>query len=383
MKIGFDAKRLFNNFTGLGNYSRFVVEALSRTYPKNDYWLYTPKARAHADVDALLRMPNVTTQLPHAAVNPLKLGSFWRSMHIAKHAHRNDVQLFHGLSNELPLSIPKGLKTVVTVHDLIFKRYPEFYNPVDVRIYSWKLHEACQSANRIIAISEQTRQDIIHYLNIEAEKISVVYQGCHPIFKQSYTEGELNRVREKYELPEKFILNVGTIESRKNALSLVKALVASGIRTPLIIVGKATLYIRQIQDYIRLHHLEQQVRFIHTVAFSDLPLIYRAAQLFVYPSLFEGFGIPIVEAIASGVPVISSTGSCFSEAGGPDCVYVDPHDHQQLGLAIRKILDDPDKAQQMIENSSVYIQRFEPRVIANELMQVYEGLVTHPARTNS
>lgn len=375
MRIGFDAKRLFNNFTGLGNYSRFVVEALSRTYPENEYWLYTPKARQHADVDALLQLPNVKTQLPPAVVAPLKLGSFWRSMRIAKHAHRNDVQLFHGLSNELPLSIPKDLKTVVTIHDLIVKRYPQFYNPVDVRIYSWKLHEACQSADKIIAISQQTKDDIVEYLNIDHQKIEVIYQGCHPIFRKEYSADEIARVKEKYQLPEEFILNVGTIETRKNALSIVKAIVAANIKLPLVIVGKATLYKEQIEEYCKTHQLQNQIRFIHVIKFSDLPSIYRTAKVFVYPSLFEGFGIPIVEAIASGVPVISSTGSCFSEAGGPDCLYVDPTDFKQLGHAIQKVLSNPDQSRIMSERSFQYIQRFEPKVIATDLMRVYRELV--------
>ena len=375
MRIGFDAKRFFNNFTGLGNYSRFVVEALSHHYPENEYWLYTPKARQHADVDALLQLSNVKTKLPSAVVAPLKLGSIWRSMHVAKLAHRNGVQLFHGLSNELPLSIPKDLKTVVTIHDLIFKRYPQFYNPVDVRIYSWKFHEACLSADRIVAISQQTKEDIMHYLNISEDKIDVIYQGCHPIFKKEYSAEEQARVKQKYQLPAEFILNVGTIESRKNALAIVKAIVAANITLPLVIVGKATLYLRQVQEFIEQHKLSNQVIFIHTVQFLDLPMIYRAAKVFVYPSLFEGFGIPVVEAIASGVQVITSTGSCFSEAGGPDCLYADPTNHEQLGDAMQTVLSNSDQSKKMIERSSQYIQRFEPKVIATDLMRVYSELV--------
>ena len=375
MRIGFDAKRLFNNFTGLGNYSRFVVDALSKHYPENEYWLYTPKARQHADVDPILQSPNIKTLLPPAVVAPLKLGSFWRSMRIAKHAHRHDVQLFHGLSNELPLSIPKKLKTVVTIHDLIFKRYPQFYNPVDVRIYSWKFHEACHAADRIVAISQQTKEDIVHYLDVDEQKIEVIYQGCHPIFKQQYGAQELANVKLKYQLPAEFILNVGTIESRKNALSVIKALVASGIKLPLVIVGKTTSYKKELEEYINQNKLSNQVYFIHTVQFVDLPLIYRSAKVFVYPSLFEGFGIPIVEAIASGVPVISSTGSCFSEAGGPDCLYVDPMNYEQLGNAIQKVLSSSVLATNMTERSYKYIERFEPKVIATDLMRIYRELV--------
>ncbi len=375
MRIGFDAKRLFNNFTGLGNYSRFVVNALCESYPKNEYWLYAPKIRNHPEVDDIVQKSSIKLRDPSKLTSALRLGSFWRSYNLGKIAKQDNVQLFHGLSNELPITKPSQLKTVVTVHDLIFKRFPEFYKPIDIKIYTWKLKKTCQTADKIIAISKQTANDLIEFLDVDPAKIDVVYQGSHSNFKRSYTVEQLKEVSNRYKLPKEYILNVGTIESRKNVLLLLQSLTLLKLDVPVVIVGKATPYMKQLTEYIAANDLEKKVIFIHNVSFADLPAIYRMANVFVYPSLFEGFGIPIVEAISCGVPVITSTGSCFAEAGGLDCLYVDSNNPEQLAEALKNVLSDGAKAKLMVEKSKNYSKRFEPNVIASDLMRIYNGLV--------
>ncbi len=375
MRIGFDAKRFFSNFTGLGNYSRFIVNALSETYPENEYLLYAPKLRSHPEVNSIIQNVFIKLKKPSQLTTSLRLGSFWRSYNLGKIAARDGVQLFHGLSNELPLTKPRQLKTVVTVHDLIFKRFPEFYKPVDIQIYNWKLRRACRLADKIIAISKQTADDLIEFFNVEPAKIEVVYQGCHPNFKRTYTQEQLNAVQLRYNLPKEFILNVGTIESRKNVLPLLQSLKFLKHDLPVVVVGKATAYMKQLTDYIAVNGLEKRVIFIHHAAFADLPAIYRLATVFVYPSLFEGFGIPIVEAISCGVPVITSLGSCFAEAGGPDCMYVDSKSPEQFADALEIVLSDEVRALQMVGKSQSYIERFEPRVIASDLMRIYKNVI--------
>jgi glycosyltransferase involved in cell wall biosynthesis len=372
VKIGFDAKRLFNNFTGLGNYSRFVVKALSEFYPENQYLLYSPKVKQHSDTLSFFDSPSIEIKTPSGLDS--KFGGVWRSYGLGDLAHKDGVQIFHGLSNELPLTKPNGLKTVVTIHDVIFKRYPEFYNPIDRMIYDWKFRKACESADKIITVSSQTAQDVIHFLKADEKKVSVIYQGCHPFFTRGYSSEEIDKVKRKYQLPEKFILNVGTIESRKNALILLKALNFSKEKVPVVIVGRSTSYQKILNDYISQNQLSKWVKFIHEVPFEELSLIYRAASLFVYPSLFEGFGIPIIEAISSGVPVITSKGSCFSEAGGPDCWYVDSSDARELAFTIEKVLSNNREVIQRKERSTQFIKRFEPQVIAGELMNLYREL---------
>lgn len=376
MRIGYDAKRLFNNFTGLGNYSRFIVGGIREFFPEEQLVLFTPKIKDHPETNEFTKAASFTTVLPSSFLSTLKLGSYWRSFLLKNEAKRAKVDIFHGLSHELPKGICSVAKTVVTVHDLIFLRYPQFYKALDRWIYTKKLRYACKEADFIIAISEQTKSDLIEFLKVPAEKIVVVYQGCHPNFHRNFSKEELSSIRNKYNLPDQYLLNVGTIESRKNVLLLVKALKEMKNTTiPLVVVGRPTAYLDEVKAFIAANGLEKRVQFIHKVSFTDLPAIYQLSSIFIYPSLFEGFGIPLVEAIACRVPVITSTGSCFSEAAGPAAQYVDPQDMKGMAASIERVLADSSLRESMVEQSTEYIKRFEPEVIANEMMKVYRSLV--------
>jgi glycosyltransferase involved in cell wall biosynthesis len=361
VRIGFDAKRAFNNFTGLGNYSRFVIDGLTEFYPGNEYFLYTPKIRQNPEVQKYL---SLNVKQPEKGTP----GAWWRTLSIAQDIMRDKIDVFHGLSNELPLRKPQGLKTVLTVHDLIFLRFPEYYGMIDVSIYKWKLKRACASADVIVAVSRQTASDLKDFLNVDENKLRVVYQGCHPSF---FKKSEVVPVREKYELPPEFILYVGTLEKRKNAGLILKALSRMKYKIPVVLVGKPTKYIAELEGLIKRYNLRDRVKFIYNAAFADLPAIYQAASLFVYPSVFEGFGIPIVEAIASDIPVITSNGSCFSEAGGPNCIYVNPSNPDELADSMTMVLQNNGLKATMIGESKAYITKFAPAVIASELMKVY------------
>lgn len=375
MRIGFEAKRLFNNFTGLGNYSRFVVRALFESYPQHHYTLYSPKCKTHPETAPFLANPAFHVRTPSGWVKGTGFGSFWRSVNLGNIASRDGVALLHGLSNELPLTKPEGLKTVVTVHDLIYKRYPELYGKVDAMIYTRKLTHACNTADRIIAISRQTAQDIRQFTEVDEKKIRVVYQGCHEQFYKQVDAAGLAQVKSKYGLPESFILNVGTLEKRKNALLILKALTKLDQPVSLVLVGKATAYQRTLNNFIARHGLQSRIHFIHKVAFSDLPAIYQMAKAFIYPSRFEGFGIPIVEAIASGVPVIAAKGSSLEEAGGEGSLYVDPDNEMELAGKIHALLANPSQGESMVDQSREHIKKFRSQAIAKELMDGYLELM--------
>lgn len=377
MKIGFDAKRAFSNTTGLGNYSRFVINVLSNNFPKNEYLLYTPKMGAPEISRKILAGQGVQLRTPSSPITNLKLGSLWRSALLGNIALKDGVSLLHGLSNELPLISNKKLKTVVTIHDLLFLRYPELYGRIDIEIYIRKFRHACKTADRIIAISHQTADDIKHYFKTDERKIQVVYQGCDAAFKKEYFPSALKKVRNKYGLPEDFILSVGTIEHRKNALLILKAMAAlkSKLDLPLVLVGRPTLYKTLLLDFAARENLMHRLIFLHEVAFIDLPKIFQMARLFVYPSVFEGFGIPIIEALNSKVPVISSKGSCFIEAGGPDSRYVAAGNAEELADTILNILHHKNVAANMVEKGLEYVKRFEDGHIAAELMAVYQEVL--------
>ncbi|MDQ3393516.1 MAG: glycosyltransferase family 4 protein [Bacteroidota bacterium] len=377
MKIGFDAKRAFLNYTGLGNYSRFVINALSNKFRDNDYFLYAPYQGVDPEAKLLISLNNVHLRTPSSIVAKMNLGSIWRSAIVGNVALKDGVDIFHGLSNELPLILDKKLKTVVTIHDLLFIRYPELYNFIDVEIYKRKVKHACKVANKIIAVSEQTGEDLKDFLGVDPSKIDVVYQGCHRAFKKEYPPLDLNIVIDKYNLPDDFILNVGTIEARKNVLLIIKALshIKKKFDIPVVIIGRATKYKNELVAWAKKEGILNQIIFLHDVPFEDLPKIFQLSKLFIYPSKFEGFGIPIIEALSSQVPVISSTGSCFSEAGGEDSIYIDPEDPEALGDAILSVFNNPSMTSKMIMKGNEYVKKFDDDNIASNLNAVYEKLV--------
>lgn len=244
--------------------------------------------------------------------------SLWRVGGIRRTLKRDNIRLFHGLSNELPLTIHRvrEVKSVVTVHDLIFLRLSHCFSLVDRLIYNYKCRYACKHADHIIAVSECTKRDIIHYYGIPADKISVIYQGCSSLYACRVGKDKRKEVMRSYRLPERYILSVGTIEERKNALAIVKALEYLPDELHFVLVGRPTAYIHQLKEFMTKAGLQDRVHFLHGIPSDDLPAIYQSAETFVYPSVYEGFGIPILEALHSGIPVVAATGSCLEEAGG-------------------------------------------------------------------
>lgn len=376
MKIGFDGKRAVQNFTGLGNYSRYIADILCRFYPENEYILYAPQKRNNKRLDMLTeKYPQLHLAYP-AMSFWRKFSSLWRIFGITHQLEKESIRIFHGLSNELPLNIHKSdIKSIVTIHDLIFLRYPQYYHFIDRKIYTYEFRKACENADKIIAISECTKRDIIQYFHIPADKIAVVYQGCDPVFEHPIDNKKKEEVCAKYQLPARYILNVGSIEERKNALLIVQALEQLPQDIHLIIVGRHTTYTKKIEHFINEHNLTSRVHIMHNIPFSDLPAIYQSAEIFAYPSYFEGFGIPIIEALHSGVPVIAATGSCLEEAGGPDSIYVNPNNVDETIQAFREILSNPSKKKLMIEKGKEFVKRFAAQNQAIQIINIYNNII--------
>lgn len=376
MKIGFDGKRAVQNFTGLGNYSRYLVDILCRFHPENSYVLYTPKHRKNRRLEELTeRFRQLSIKYPTKGFWK-KLNSLWRIWGITRQLEQEGIQLFHGLSNELPLNIHKsGVKSIVTIHDLIFLRYPQYYHWIDRMIYTYKFRKACENSDRIIVISECTKRDIIQFFHIPASKIEVVYQGCDPTFEQPVGKDQKEEVRAKYQLPKRYILNVGSIEERKNALLAVQALLHLPKDLHLVIVGRRTSYTEKIESFVTNNGLASRVHIISNVPFGDLPAIYQSAEIFVYPSRFEGFGIPIIEALHSGVPVVAATGSCLEEAGGAHSIYIAPDDIIGLANAFKIIDSDTEKRENMIEKGKVFAAQFSDQEQAKLIMNIYNKTI--------
>lgn len=370
MKIGLDAKRAFHNNRGLGNYSRDLIRILQENN-FSQIVLFNPKPKQVSNINITPQAKVVTPQTFFWK----KFKSFWRSFKISSLAKKEKLSLYHGLSGEIPFGIHKNTKTIVTIHDLIFVRYPKLYSFFDRKIHFFKFKYAASKSHHIIAISEQTKQDIISFLNINPEKISVVYQGCHKAVKKIYSDEEKKKIREKYHLPERFILNVGAIEPRKNALEVVKAV--KDLDYSVVLVGNKTPYFQQITDFCQKHTMQNRVVALHGITMEELAIIYQMASIFCYPSTFEGFGIPIIEALFSKVPVITSKGSCFAEAGGENSIYIDVEDAEnQISRAIIEIDSDPEKRRNMIEKGYQHAQNFTDEKVFENLKAVYNKVIT-------
>ncbi|PID95329.1 MAG: hypothetical protein CSA95_00180 [Bacteroidetes bacterium] len=364
MKIAFDAKRAFANRTGLGNYSRDVIRNLSLNRALELY-LFTPVGHT-----SLMDASPYRVIVPQSPMDKA-FRAYWRSFSQAKEVINLGIDLYHGLSNEIPWGLGNSCKKVVTIHDLIFKRYPQWYPLFDRKMYDWKCKRACLEADTIIAISAQTKADITHFYHVNPDKIEVVYQTCNDIFKTDCSATFKQAVRKRYHLPQRFILNVGTIEPRKNAFEVVKAVHEYGIETPLVIVGRATPYTARITEYVKQHRLEKRVFLWHHVSTKELAAFYQMASLFIYPSTFEGFGIPIIEALYSGVPVITTQGGCFSEPGGAASLYLEEITSKHIAEAINLILSNDTVAQEMIDKGRQHVQKFNAEVLTEQLISVY------------
>lgn len=370
MRIGFDAKRFFHNKTGLGNYSRSLVKLLSDAYPENDYILFNTK---QSNKFSLKNYSSKVIEVLPSNFWFKKFNSLWRLFFISSAIKNNKIEIYHGLSGEIPMGIHSNTKKIVTIHDLIFIRYPELYNFFDRKIYFWKFKYAANKADLVIAISEQTKNDIVAFLKINPKKIRVIYQGCQDVFKKEYTLKEKSVVAKKYNLPEEFILNVGTIEARKNLFTLVKSI--KDLDIPLVIIGRKTNYYHQIRRYIVDNKMENRIFHLSKLENYELAIIYQLATIFVYPSLFEGFGIPIIEALYSKTPVITTNFGVFPEAGGPNSIYIDPNNVIELEENIILLLNDESLRNEIAEKGYQYVQKFNDQPIATQLMNCYRDLL--------
>jgi len=371
MKIGFDAKRLFNNFTGLGNHSRTTVDILTQFYPENEYLLYTPKIKHNAVTHPYLDLSSCHTVMPHGLLR----GSAWRTFGLASAVKKDCADIFHGLSNELPARL--DIPSVVTIHDVAFKTFPDMYHATDRFTYNLKWRHACKRADRIIAISESTRQDIIRFYDVDPSRIDVVYQPVNSIY---YTDdkGRCPEGLTQY-AANPYMLYVGSINSRKNLLGIVKALelLPKDIQTPLIVIGNGREYKQKVLDYIVEHKLEDRIIFSpDKVGTEGLRYLYSNARMLVYPSFYEGFGLPVVEALLSNCPVVTSNVSSLPEAAGPDSLLVDPGSVQDIADKMNMLLTNDALRQSIADKGYRYAtDNFSPKVLADRLMEVYNKLV--------
>ena len=383
MNIGFDAKRMFKNDTGLGNYSRSLVQSLTILYPQYHYHLFTPNS---TNKYQLKNTTNINIHTPTTWLYK-KLTSLWRRKGMVKDIEKLNLQIYHGLSNELPLGIEKtNTKTIVTVHDVIFERYPESYHFDERYVHRYKVRKACTIAHAVIATSIQTKKDLIAYYQIPAAKITVCYQSCNPIFKQLLAQPAIEIIKEKYNLPASFFLFVSSITKRKNLITICKAmvLIKNTIDIPLVVIGNGKKEKENVIQLMKSNGMLNKIIFLNDIAKeknigyvtnADLPAIYQLAKALIYPSFFEGFGIPLLEAMWSGLPVITSHTSSLPEVCEDAALYFNPNDAAMLSTHLIAISSNIELQQNLRQKGFEQAKKFTEELFAKKVMQLYQQVL--------
>ena len=369
MVLAFDAKRLFNNFTGLGNYSRTIVRNLQTHFPDYEYHLFTPKITKNEETAYFLDPEKFVVHTP-AFNNPL-----WRSTGMAADINKLKPNIFHGLSHEIPFGIHKSIKTVVTFHDLIYEKYPEQFGVLDRWMYKWKYRSSVKRADHVLAISNCTKEDLISIYDVKKEKIAVIYQSCNEVFQGSdegtMVDGLLVGMSDYY-------LYVGSLIERKGLLSIVFAYakLPDEFRKPFVVIGKGDhKYRKKVDEMITYHGLEEYFYFVNGVSNEQLLDIYDQSFALVFPSIYEGFGIPVIESLFRHRPVITSLISSLPEAAGPGAILVNPYDPDEICLAMIEIHEESIYAKLSNDGFEYVSSQFSSENTAHQLMAYYHGIL--------
>lgn len=359
MVIGIDGKRAFFNQSGLGNYSRFVIKALLDSDPEIQIICFLTKTPKW--------VPDFV-QHNRFHIVFLKGGNLKRFIGFGVEIEMNGCDVYWGLSNELPIGRKaKGVDYWVTIHDVIFERFPSLYSFWDRIIYRFKTQRSLKRADRIIAVSNQTKQDIIHWYHADPAKIEIIGQGCDHQFQVMLSSEEIRITQQKYHLENlDYIVQVGTVEERKNGELMIRALAESKSTKHLVFVGKKTSYQFILEKIAQELQIQNQVHFINHAIFSDLPALYQGSKGSAYVSKYEGFGIPVLESLYSEIPTLLATGSCLEETGGPCVDYIAPDDVTGAAQWILE-LDQKNKPH---PSSSMWLSKFSGKELAKSWLKL-------------
>ena len=373
MRICVNASPAVHHIAGLGRYTQELMAALLAVDSENEYVAFYNRP-SEAQVDPPLdQLPHLTTDL---ATKP------WRMSALLAHFARipqdglfPEVDLFHATDHLLPRLT--RVKSVFTLHDLVFQFYPHTHKTLNRWFLTLMMPRFLRAADAVIAVSEHTKGDAVRTYGMDEAKIAVIYEGVSERFRRRAPDA-IAAVRHKYSLPDRFVLSVGTIEPRKNLTSLLEAYHAlrnEESEYRLVLVGKKgwlyTGFFRRIHEL----GLEDEIVFPGFVPDEDLPAIYSAADLFVFPSLYEGFGLPVLEALACGTPVIASNASSVPEVAGDSALLVDPSSVEALAHDMRAVLNSTELRQDLQARGPKQAAKFSWQRAARETLDVYSSLL--------
>lgn len=348
---------------GIHQYIAQVLDHLPPPAPGSQYVLFSRHAAA------LAGKPGFAVQASRWPTESRLVRIAWEQTAWPLAAAGEKLDLLHSMAFVTPLL--SRIPTVITVFDLSFMHYPDSFPPLQRRYLQSQTARSCRKARRVITISESSRQDVHQIFQVPLDRIDVVYPGVDAQYRP-LPDADLAEFRRREALPQHFLLHVGTLQPRKNIPILLEAL--ARLRRPdLLLVlagGKGWLYEEIFAQVIALG-LENQVRFTGYVADAALPLWYNAATVLLFPSVYEGFGLPVVEALACGTPVIAARSSSIPEAGGEAALYFNPHDSEALAAQLTAVLDDQDLAASMREKGLIQARRFSWQKAGEETARVY------------
>ncbi len=362
-----DARTATDHFPGIGRYVVTLASALKRVSPDLDLALL----RDSSAVAQRLTLPDLPAI--DCAVSPFVLQQQWQVRSALKHA---GAALYHSAYYLMPYR--PGVPAVFTCHDLIPLILRQYFSARQRLIYRFSHQLALNAAQLTIAVSHSTKNDLQRFFRVRSDRIIVVPEGVDDHFKPP-PRVELERVRAQYALPGRYLLYFGSNKPHKNVQRLVAAFARSGVGDRaagigLVIAGHWDQRYPQAQELAAQLNLKDRVRFIGPVKDADLPALYGGAELFVFPSEYEGFGLPVLEAMACGAPVVCSNGSSLPEVAGDAALLCDPHDADALAHAIEQVLDDRDMRAALQQRSLARAAQFSWEQAAQQTLRAYQSL---------
>lgn len=371
MHIGIDAHAIGAQQGGNETYIRNLIRALAAVDDCNRYTIFLAKARAADEwrEGFARQFPNFEVRLLPEPTPLVRV-----PLALAFELRRRPVDVLH-VQYTAPPFCPAPV--VATIHDLAFEHMPETFTRRGSMQLKLTVRRTAQRAARIATVSEYSRQDLLRTYNLVPEKVAVTYNGIESHFTpQPTSANEAENIRHRFGIARDFLLAVGSLQPRKNLIRLIRAYAKlrgenAGFAPQLVIVGRKLWLTDEIFAEVRRQRWAEDVILTGYVTDEDLPKLYRAATAFVYPSLFEGFGLPPVEAMACGTPVVTSNTSSLPEVVGEAALLVDPYDEQSLAAALLQITNDQPLRARLQENGIEQAQKFTWRAAAEKTLQLY------------
>ncbi len=367
-RIAIDAHMVGTGETGNETYVRGLLRGLRRIDDRNAYLLYTTDP---ALLPADLRGDRFQPRRVAPAGNLPRVGYA-----MPRAAWHDRLDLLH-----VTYTLPPALRCrrVVTVHDISYKLFPDTFSPRDRLLLSLAVPLSLARADRVITVSESARRDILRHYRLDGRKVVAIPEAAEEHFRPVWGRAELDRVRARYRLPDRYILAVGNLQPRKNLRRLIEAFArlkgAGTIPHGLVLVGRSRWRGLDVLDAVKAFGLADEMVLTGYVPDADLPTLYSAAEVFVYPSLYEGFGLPPLEAMVCGTPVIASATSSLPEVVGDAAVLIDPTDVGDLTTALTRVLSDAALRQRLSTAGVARAARFSWDDTARRTLAVYEEVL--------